>query len=101
MMANCSEKLTQTFLMSGNAPYHAAASGKLYVVTTTIGGKSEEKLSRLAGQVLMSALAVPVNQMAEESVEEGKGRSWGLTSLLGPSKMQTRTGLLRDAVTFN
>ena len=64
MMANCSEKLTQTFLMSGNVPYHAAASGKFYVVTTTIGGKSEEELSRLAGQVLVSALAVPVNQMA-------------------------------------
>ena len=75
--------------------------GEFYVVTTTIGGKSEEKLSRLAGQVLMSALTIPVNQIAEESVEVVKGRAWGLTSLLGPSKMQTRTGLLRDAVTFN
>ena len=29
-----------------------------------------------------------------------KGRAWGLTSLLGQSKMQTRTGLLRDAGDF-
>ena len=101
MMANYYEKLTKIFLMSGNALYHAAAWGKFYAVTTTIGGKSEEELSRLAGQVLVSALAVPVNQKAEEAVEEVKGRTGRLTSLLGLSKTPTRTGLLRDAVGFN
>ncbi len=101
MMANYYEKLTKIFLMSGNALYHAAAWGKFYAVTTTIGGKSEEELSRLAGQVLVSALAVPVNQKAEESVEEVKGRTGRLTSLLGLSKTPTRTGLLKDAVSFN
>ena len=101
MMANYYEKLTKIFLMSGNALYHAAAWGKFYAVTTTIGGKSEEELSRLAGQVLVSALAVPVNQKSEESVEEVKGRTGRLTSLLGLSKTPTRTGLLRDAVSFN
>ena len=101
MMANYYEKLTKIFLMSGNALYHAAAWGKFYAVTTTIGGKSEEELSRLAGQVLVSALAVPVNQKSEESVEEVKGRTGRLTSLLGLSKTPTRTGLLRDAVSLN
>ncbi|KAF8261433.1 hypothetical protein EI94DRAFT_1667128 [Lactarius quietus] len=101
MMANYYEKLTKIFLMSGNALYHAAAWGKFYAVTTTIGGKSEEELGRLAGQVLVSALAVPVNQKAEEAVEEVKGKTGRLTSLLGLSKTPTRTGLLRDALSRN
>jgi translation initiation factor 3 subunit A len=100
MMANYYEKLTKIFLMSGNALYHAAAWGKFYAVITTIGGKSDEELSRLAGQVLVSALAVPVNQKAEMSVEEIKGRTGRLTSLLGLSKTPTRMGLLKDAVRF-
>jgi translation initiation factor 3 subunit A len=101
MMANYYEKLTKIFLMSGNALYHAAAWGKFYAVTISIGGKSEEELGRLAGQVLVSALAVPDNQKAAESVEEVKGRTGRLTSLLGLSKTPTRTGLLKDAVSFN
>jgi translation initiation factor 3 subunit A len=101
MMANYYEKLTKIFLMSGNALYHAAAWGKFYAVTTSIGGKTEDELSRLAGQVLVSALAVPVNQKAEEAVEEVKGRTGRLTSLLGLSRTPTRTGLLKDAVSFN
>ncbi|KAH9979221.1 hypothetical protein BGW80DRAFT_1434953 [Lactifluus volemus] len=101
MMANYYEKLTKIFLMSGNALYHAAAWGKFYAVITTIGGKSEEELSRLAGQVLVSALAVPVNQKAEMSVEEIKGRTGRLTSLLGLSKTPTRMGLLKDALSRN
>jgi translation initiation factor 3 subunit A len=98
MMANYYEKLTKIFLMSGNALYHAAAWGKFYGVTTTIGARSDEELTRLAGQVLVSALAVPVNQKAEESVEEVKGRTGRLTSLLGLTKTPTRAGLLKDAV---
>ncbi|KAI0292946.1 hypothetical protein B0F90DRAFT_1767214 [Multifurca ochricompacta] len=101
MMANYYEKLTKIFLMSGNALYHAAAWGKFYAVTTTIGGKSDEELGRLAGQVLISALAVPVNQRAEELVEEIKGKAGRLTSLLGLSKTPTRTGLLKDALSRN
>ena len=98
MMANYYEKLTKIFLMSGNALYHAAAWGRFYGVVTTIGGRSDEEFSRLAGQVLVSALAVPVNQKAEESVEEVKGRTGRLTSLLGLTKTPTRTGLLKNAV---
>lgn len=101
MMANYYEKLTRIFLMSGNALYHAAAWGRYYAVVTAMGGKSDEELRRLAGQVLVSALAVPVGLQGEESVaEEGKGKNARLTALLGLSKMPTRTGLLKDAVRF-
>ena len=69
--------------------------------STTICGKSEEEASRLAGQVLISALAVPVKQKAEEAVEEVNGRTGRFTSLLGLSKTPSRTGLVKDAVSFN
>jgi len=98
MMANYYEKLTKIFLMSGNALFHAAAWGRYYAIVTNIGGKSEEELGRLAGQVLVSALAVPVGQHAEETAEEGKGKNGRLTALLGLSKTPTRTGLVKDAV---
>ena len=98
MMANYYEKLTKIFLMSGNALFHAAAWGRYYAIVTNIGGKSDEELGRLAGQVLVSALAVPVGQQTDDTAEEGKGKNARLTALLGLSKMPTRTGLLKDAV---
>ncbi|KAF5323647.1 hypothetical protein D9758_017141 [Tetrapyrgos nigripes] len=99
MIANYSEKLTKIFLMSGNALYHAAAWGKYYAVVTIIGEKSDEELSKLAGQVLISALAIPVGLQNDE--EEAKGRATCLTSLLGLTKMHTRTGLLKDVLSRN
>ncbi|TFY78375.1 hypothetical protein EWM64_g5638 [Hericium alpestre] len=101
MMANYYEKLTKIFLMSGNALYHAAAWSKYYAIVTAIGGKSEEELGKLAGQVLISALAVPVGQKSEEANEEVKGRGARLTSLLGLSRSPTRSGLLKDALSRN
>ena len=99
MMANYYEKLTRIFLMSGNALYHAAAWSRYYAIVTTMGGKSEEELSRLAGQVLISALAVPVGLQGEDSgVDESKGKTARLTALLGLTKAPSRTGLLKDAV---
>lgn len=99
MMANYYEKLTKIFLMSGNALYHAAAWGRYYAIVTSIGGKSDEELSRLAGQVLVSALAVPVGLHTEEQ-DELKGKNGRLTALLGLTKMPTRAGLLKDAVSW-
>ncbi|KAH7925748.1 hypothetical protein BV22DRAFT_1033670 [Leucogyrophana mollusca] len=96
MMANYYEKLTKIFLMSGNALYHAAAWGRYYAVVTGIGGKDEEELRRLAGQVLVSALAVPVGAQVEE--EENKSKSGRLAALLGLTKPPTRAGLLKDAL---
>jgi translation initiation factor 3 subunit A len=99
MMANYYEKLTKIFLMSGNALYHAAAWSRYYAVVTSIGGKSDEELSKLAGQVLLSALAVPVGLHTDEA-DESKGKNARLTSLLGLTKTPTRTSLLKDAVSW-
>ncbi|KAH7886745.1 hypothetical protein F5I97DRAFT_1869912 [Phlebopus sp. FC_14] len=96
MMANYYEKLTKIFLMSGNSLYHAAAWGRYYAIVTSIGGKSEEEMSRLAGQVLVSALAVPVGLHGDE--DEGKGKNARLSALLGLTKSPTRAGLLKDAL---
>ena len=100
MMANYYEKLTRIFLTSGNALFHAAAWSRYYAIVRTAGGKTEEELSRLAGQVLISALAVPVGQEIEEGADEVKGRIARLTALLGLSKVPTRTGLLKEAVSI-
>ncbi|KAJ7906585.1 hypothetical protein B0H13DRAFT_2333322 [Mycena leptocephala] len=93
MMANYYEKLTKIFLMSGNALYHAAAWGRYNTVYSPTS-KSPEDLERLAGQVLVSALAVPVG-LASASEEPAKQR---LTALLGLTKTPTRAGLLKDAL---
>ncbi|KAI0331567.1 hypothetical protein GY45DRAFT_1275700 [Cubamyces sp. BRFM 1775] len=101
MMANYYEKLTKIFLMSDNALYHAAAWGRYYAIVTAIGGKSEEEMSRLAGQVLVSALAVPVGTHGEDGEESAKGKNARLSSLLGLTKTPTRAGLLREALSRN
>ncbi|GJE94121.1 hypothetical protein PsYK624_102890 [Phanerochaete sordida] len=98
MMANYYEKLTKIFLMSGNALYHAAAWGRYYTVFTAMGGKSDDEIRRLAGQVLVSALAVPVGSKSDE---DGKGKNQRLTALLGLTKTPTRQNLLRDALSRN
>ncbi|RDB22084.1 Eukaryotic translation initiation factor 3 subunit A [Hypsizygus marmoreus] len=98
MMANYYEKLTKIFLMSGNALYHAAAWGRYYAIVTSIGGKSDEELGRLAGQVLVSALAVPVGLNNKDEQDELKGKNARLAALLGLTKVPTRAGLLKDAL---
>jgi translation initiation factor 3 subunit A len=96
MMANYYEKLTKIFLMSGNALYHAAAWGRYHAIVTSIGGKSEEEMTKLAGQVLVSALAVPVGLQDED--QDGKSKTSRLTALLGLTRAPTRAGLIKDAV---
>ncbi|KIP03308.1 hypothetical protein PHLGIDRAFT_111050 [Phlebiopsis gigantea 11061_1 CR5-6] len=100
MMANYYEKLTKIFLMSGNALYHAASWGRYYTIVISTGGKSDEDLRRLAGQVLISALAVPVGAKSLDG-EDGKGKNQRLTALLGLTKTPTRNGLLKDALSRN
>ena len=99
MMANYYEKLTKIFLMSGNALYHAATWSRYYSVVTSIGGKTDEEMGRLAAQVLVSALAVPVGLQTEEP-DELKAKNARLTALLGLSRMPTHSGLLKDAVSL-
>lgn len=99
MMANYYENLTRIFLTSGNVLFHAAAWSRFYVTAQSSGGKSEDELSKLAGQVLMSALAVPTALPDHEGeVEDGKGRNGRLTALLGLTKLPTRAGLLHEAL---
>ena len=113
MMANYYEKLTKIFLTSADgvesgvavagshALFHASALSRWYDVVRSIGGKSDEEMSKLAGQVLISALAVPemgVTAGKSDDAEEGKGRFGRLSSLLGLSRPPTRAGLLKDAV---
>jgi translation initiation factor 3 subunit A len=100
MMANYYEKLTKIFLTSGNALYHAAAWSRYYSVVRAQGGKTEEELSKLAGLVLVSALAVPVTQESEDGADEMRSKAVRLTALLGLSKEPTRTGLLKEAVSI-
>ena len=74
-----------------------AAWGRYYAVVTATGGKSQEELGRLAGQVLVSALAVPVGSQTQDA-EDGKVKNPRLTVLLGLTKAPTRKALLEDAV---
>ncbi|CAE6352828.1 unnamed protein product [Rhizoctonia solani] len=103
MMANYYEKLTKIFLTSGNALFHAAAWSRYYSVLRAAGGggKTEEEMSRLAGQVLVSALAVPVGVESEEESSASRRNNTRLTALLGLSKPPTRSGLLKDALARN
>lgn len=98
MMANYYEKLAKIFLTSGNSLYHAAAWGRYYAIVTSIGGRSDEEMSRLAAQVLVSALAVPVGLHGDE--DDARSKSTRLAALLGLSKAPTRAGLLKDAVSL-
>ena len=99
MMANYYEKLTKIFLLSSNTLYHVAAWSRYYSTVISIGGKSEEDLGRLAAQVLISMLAVPVGLVTEEP-DDLKGKNARLTALVGLTRMPTLLGLLKDAVSF-
>ncbi|KAF7334436.1 Eukaryotic translation initiation factor 3 subunit A [Mycena venus] len=117
MMANYYEKLTRIFLMSGNALYHAAAWGRYNAVyaqaqaaaAASSTGKTQppsaEEAARLAGQVLISALAVPVGLLSPSSSQNNSSGSSSadpaatrLTTLLGLPKPPTRASLLADAL---
>ena len=70
--------------MRGNALYYATDWCRYYAVVKARGGKSEEEISRLAGQVLVRALVIPVGIQGEESAEETKSKDARLRALLDP-----------------
>ena len=84
MTANYYEKLTKIFFMSGNALYHAAAWSRYYSVVTSIGGKTDEEMGC----------------KPSSCQHDLKGKNARLTALLGLSRMPTRSGLLKDAVSL-
>lgn len=97
MMAGYYEKLTRIFLMSGNALYHAAAWGRYWQMVCAnngANGKSPEELQRLAGQVLISALAVPVSAAPSSTSTSSNSPDARLTALLGLATPPTRASLL-------
>ncbi|KZS95110.1 hypothetical protein SISNIDRAFT_543045 [Sistotremastrum niveocremeum HHB9708] len=104
MMAGYYEKLTKIFLMSGNALYHAAAWNRFYAIVRSnpsahpVKPADEEELSKLAGIVLVSALAVPLHADQNSVDPASSGRVSRLTALLGLSKTPTRAGLLASAL---
>lgn len=93
MMANYYEKLTRVFKAEGGsmAVFHAAAWGRYMMYIEK--GKDGEEMEKLAGFVLLSALAVPVMEDGEGKKNAGK-----LVTLLNLPKMPTRAGLLKEAV---
>lgn len=112
MMANYYEKLTRIFMVSDNHLFHAAAWNRYYALARSFV-KSEEEHDRLASGVLLSVLAVPVvpsasltSNLAQQKQKtdflqvdsETKSKTGRLTALLGLSKVPTRAGLLKDAV---
>ncbi|KAJ7487242.1 hypothetical protein B0H11DRAFT_1114748 [Mycena galericulata] len=119
MMATYYEKLARIFLMSGNALYHAAAWGRLHAVAsasgsagTTAAPKTQDEARRLAGQVLASALAVPVG-LASPSAAAPSSSGYGqpaddpatgaktrLTALLSLARPPTRSALLASALSL-
>ncbi len=102
MMAGYYEKLTKIFLMSGNGLYHAAAWSRYYSIVRTNPSANvarfpeDEKMSRLAGVVLLSALAVPLANDELDTAQPNKVSR--LTSLLGLAKVPTRSALLASAL---
>lgn len=93
MMANYYEKLTRVFKAEGGsmAVFHAAAWGRYMMYVEK--GKDGDEMEKLAGYVLLSALAVPVMEDGEGKKNAGK-----LVTLLNLPKMPTRAGLLKEAV---
>jgi hypothetical protein len=59
---------------------------------TRIGGKSEEEVGRLAGQVLISALAVPVTEALDELKGENVRRPFGTHADAHPVGFAKRCG---------
>ncbi|CAG7850883.1 Eukaryotic translation initiation factor 3 subunit A {ECO:0000255/HAMAP-Rule:MF_03000} Short=eIF3a {ECO:0000255/HAMAP-Rule:MF_03000}; AltName: Full=Eukaryotic translation initiation factor 3 110 kDa subunit homolog {ECO:0000255/HAMAP-Rule:MF_03000}; Short=eIF3 p110 {ECO:0000255/HAMAP-Rule:MF_03000}; AltName: Full=Translation initiation factor eIF3, p110 subunit homolog {ECO:0000255/HAMAP-Rule:MF_03000} [Serendipita indica DSM 11827] len=100
MMINYYEKLYKIFMTSGSILYHAAAWSKYFAILRT-SGKQDEEMERVAGFVLISALAVPVMSDSGEDGEDTKGKHARLTTLLGLSKIPTRASLLSDAFARN
>lgn len=97
MMINYYEKLYKIFMTSGSILYHAAAWSKYYAIVRA-SGITDEELKKCAGFVLISALAVPTSAEAAEDGDEMKGKHARLITLLGLSKVPTRSNLLNDAV---
>ncbi|PLW35694.1 hypothetical protein PCASD_13128 [Puccinia coronata f. sp. avenae] len=106
------EKMIKVFGVGENHLFHAAAHNKHFTIQSNIVADQPEKLKKLSGLVLLSALAVPVvgsNTSANESHKKmkdneedsnslNKTKLGRLASLLGLTSVPTRANLLKDAL---
>ncbi|KAI9217950.1 hypothetical protein BC828DRAFT_389908 [Blastocladiella britannica] len=104
MVAQYHEKLTHIFEVSDDRLFQAAAWNKYMSWVSTVKGAhqlSEADQSRVAGHVVLSALAAPVlTDAAAEAEAAGSGRfnrKTRLTQLLGLSSVPDRASLLAAA----
>lgn len=113
MLANYYQKCTRIFLMSGattttssssssmagggGALFHAAAWMRYWTVINLLDTPPpKEELTAVAGQVVASALAVPIT--SSNSPTSSSNKTSRLTALLGLSTLPTRKGLLSQTV---
>ncbi|POV97009.1 hypothetical protein PSTT_15317 [Puccinia striiformis] len=106
------EKMIKVFGVGENHLFHAAAYNKYFTIQSNIVADQPDKLKKLSGLVLLSALAVPVvgsNASANESPKKmrdseedsnslNKTKLGRLASLLGLTSLPTRANLLKDAL---
>ncbi|OAV92739.1 hypothetical protein PTTG_02526 [Puccinia triticina 1-1 BBBD Race 1] len=106
------EKMIKVFGVGENHLFHAAAYNKYFTIQANIVADQPEKLKKLSGLVLLSALAVPVvgpntsthesHRKVRENEEDAnslaKTKLGRLASLLGLTSLPTRANLLKDAL---
>ena len=97
MMANYYENLARTFMVGENYLFHAAAWNKYYETVRQNKNLPQEEHARIASQVLISALAIPMAHQGPDS-EVNKARNQRLTLLLRVEKMPTREDLVKEAL---
>lgn len=104
LMVNYYEQLSKIFLVSGNLLFHAISLCKHFALANRDPSKyTAEEMKRVANAVLLSALAIPLEQRAGgasllESMEEASFRNQKLVDILGLVRMPSRQELLDDAV---
>ncbi|KAH6561510.1 hypothetical protein BASA50_011220 [Batrachochytrium salamandrivorans] len=104
MMANYYEKLARIFMVGENYLFHAAALSKFYSIMRQNKNLSAEEHERLASNVLVSVLAIPIiissgSRTAE--IDESKQRTQRLMALLRVTQLPTRESLLKEALGKN
>jgi len=101
MMANYYEKLAKIFLVADNYLFHSAAVNKYYATLRLNKTMSEEEHTRMASNVLVSILAIPIITTSNRLELDDQSRSARLTALLRSARAPTREALLKEALSKN
>ncbi|MBW0490053.1 hypothetical protein O181_029768 [Austropuccinia psidii MF-1] len=107
------EKMIKVFGVGENYLFHAAAYNKFFSIQSNLLVDQPDKLKKLSGLVLLSALSVPIispnsavnnelNKKPKDNEEDpnsiNKTKLGRLASLLGLTSLPTRSNLLKDAL---